>query len=56
VQLPDETILTVYTLPRVGSPRPEDRLDADHPLLIHPPHHTYLVASRYTEDYVQPHA
>jgi len=52
VQLSDDSILSIYTVPRIGRPKPGDCVEADQTLLLHPPHHTYLAASRFTEDYV----
>lgn len=52
VQLDDGTIFTFYNLTKLVTPKPEDEVVPDKPLLLHPRFHCYIAGSRYTEDYM----
>jgi hypothetical protein len=52
VQLDDGTIFTFYNLTKLVTPKPEDEVLPDKPLLLHPRFHCYIAGSCYTEDYV----
>ena len=54
VQLDDGTIFTLYNVLRVGKIKPEDNFQYKETLLVHPPLHSYIVGSLYTEDYIRP--
>ena len=54
VQLEDGTIFTFYSLVKLITPKPEDKLGRDYPMVFNPRFHCYIAGSRYTEDYVRP--
>ncbi len=54
VQLDDGSIFTFYNLVKPAQLKPEDRADLDQPVTLHPRWHSYIAASRYSEDYVRP--
>lgn len=54
VQLDDESIFTFYSLVKLATPREEDELARDQPLVLNPRFHCYIAGSRYTEDFVRP--
>ena len=54
VQLDDGTIFTLYNVLRVDKIKPEDNFQYKENLLVHPPLHSYIAGSLYTEDYIRP--
>ena len=54
VQLDDGTIFTLYNVLRVGKTKPEDNWKYKEVLQVHPPLHSYIAGSLYTEDYIRP--
>lgn len=54
VQLDDGTIFTLYNVVRVGRIKPEDNFGYKEVLTVHPPLHSYIAGSFYTEDYIRP--
>ena len=54
VQLDDESIFTFYSLVKLSTPKEEDELARDQPLVLNPRFHCYIAGSRYTEDFVRP--
>ncbi len=53
VQLEDDTILSVFTLPKVMELKPGEVANYGE-FHVRPKYHTYVAASRYTVDYVRP--
>ena len=54
VQLDDGTIFTLYSVLRVGEIKPADNWKYKEKLVVHPPLHSYIAGSLYTEDFVRP--
>ncbi len=54
VLLDDGSIFTAYNVLRAGELKPQDNWRYKKDLLIHPPLHSYIAGSIYTEDYLQP--
>jgi hypothetical protein len=54
VQLNDGTIFTLYNNLRVGNIKPGDNFKYKEALQVHPPLHSYIAGSLYTEDYIRP--
>ena len=54
VQLDDGAIFTFYNLVKPEGVKPEDRVELDQPLTLHPRWHCYIAASLYSEDFVRP--
>ena len=53
-QLDDGTIFTLYNVLTVGEIKPEDNFQYKEALLLHPPMHSYIAGSLYTENYTMP--
>lgn len=53
VQLDDGTIFTFFSLTKIDTPKENDKVVLDQPLLMHPRFHCYIAGCRYTEDYLK---